>query len=388
MRPYVGGWGNYAEAPVPGETYLGGYFCWCLKSYRDSLSQILPIPNWIEAPELLNPQNNLSHYINFAFNYQNYKFICTDFNNRSHALPGWPGVMPDAATYDYTLNWLSEEIDSAELTKKRIVVLNHHPLLNDMHACFNANEIRIVSDCGLKNNKPIAVWFGGHMHPGGRPPDTTYYGSDTVAFVYTLGAAKDGDFGIVYVCDSALADIITYPIEFPLPVTIKFKADYVYETTFYPFSFHFDFGDGTDRTIIYPKDTCYHTYHVSNLYTDYKVALTVYNLVGGIPPSWRKICIAKRIKVMASPYAVDTAYVHEDEVKLTWSFDVPNLIDGYKIRRGNTWYDINNPNQKWFIITGLSPGQWDNYAVFAKVNGQLSPEGPGTYINVQTKWVG
>ncbi|MEO0162732.1 MAG: PKD domain-containing protein [candidate division WOR-3 bacterium] len=219
--------------------------------------------------------------------------------------------------------------------------------------------------------------------------DTTYYDDDTVAIVFTLnGACKDGTYGYVRIYDKAKATIVHTPPALPLPVAINFKANYQFiDNAYAPYNYHWDFGDGHTKTTFY--DTCSHIYHVSNLYNDYKVTLTVRNLVWEWPnpPTFRLISIAKRITVMASPYAVDTAFVHEDEVKLTWQFYAPGPIDGYRVRKGNTWFEINNPNQKWFVDTGVQPGQWYFYDVFAKVNGQLSPEGPGSHINVQTKWV-
>jgi hypothetical protein len=390
--PYYG-WGNSgSEASIPSDCYIGEYFYDAYETMFDSVN--LQFANWTKAPQFASSPDNYSYYLNSSFDYQNYKFVCVDFNSRNDAPYPWFGVNGEADVHVWSLDWINSMVDITTNEKRKIFVLGHHPLINraqgPVWGCFSAHEIHQISDAGLKNNKPPAYWVGGHVH--GDPAqriDTTYYDGDTVAFVFTLnGWCAAGTYGYVRVYDKAKATIVHTPTSLPLPVTIKFMADYEFiDNAYAPYNYHWDFGDGYTYTTFY--DYCYHTYHVANLYTDYKVTLTVRNLVWEYPnpPTFRLISIAKRIKVMASPYAVDTAFVHEDEVKLVWQFDVPGLIDGYKVRRGNTWYDINNPNQKWFIITGLSPGQWDNYAVFAKVNGQLSPEGPGTYINVQTKWV-
>jgi hypothetical protein len=345
-RPYTN---DDGESGIPDETYFGKYFYEAFAGIYDTNS--LQFANWSEGPyfSTVSPPDYNTYYLNSSFNYQNYQFINVDYNTRRHAQ--WPfgeyGTQPDADVGpppDHLLQWISQNVAKCNNEKRKLLCLGHQPLIPpeiwQYCYCYSPHEIHKVSDAGLWNNQPPAYWVGGHVHDGPSWPriDTTYYGSDTVAIVFTLNSAcKYGTYGYVRVYDKAKATIVHTPPSLPLPVTIKFMADYEFiDNAYAPYNYHWDFGDGYTYTTFY--DYCYHTYHVANLYTDYKVTLTVRNLVWEYPnpPTFRLISIAKRIKVMASPYAVDTAFVHEDEVKLVWQFDVPGLIDGYKVRRGNT----------------------------------------------------
>ncbi|MGQ9702921.1 MAG: PKD domain-containing protein, partial [bacterium] len=224
---------------------------------------------------------------------------------------------------DHLLQWITENVQKANNYKNKLLCLGHQPLIparvsGIYEYCYSAHEIHKVSDAGLKNNQPPAYWVGGHVHDGVSWPriDTTYCDSDTVAIVFTLNnPCKYGTYGYVRVYDKAKATIVHTPPSLPLPVTIRFKADYEWiDNAYAPFNYYWDFGDGETITTFY--DTCSHTYHVGNLYTDYKVTLCVRNWVWEYPnpPAFRHIATAKRIKVIASPYAVDTGFVHEDEV--------------------------------------------------------------------------
>jgi len=71
---------------------IGDYFYDAFKSQYDSLLCCFPLPQWQESPLLFTPtdvtgQTYPSHYLNFAFDYQQYRFISTDFNSREHAGP-------------------------------------------------------------------------------------------------------------------------------------------------------------------------------------------------------------------------------------------------------------------------------------------------------------
>lgn len=126
----------------------------------------MPIPNWKESPLLSNPtsvtgQGYPSYYTNFAFDYQNYHFIGTDWNTRCKAVSGWPGTNGFATVdkgqpYDYTWDWLHDEVTS----QKKIVVLAHHPCKVYYNTCFSGAELHEISQAGLKNNHPIARWVG------------------------------------------------------------------------------------------------------------------------------------------------------------------------------------------------------------------------------------
>ena len=237
-RPYARPDG---EAEIPGDCYFGEYFYNIFADifYWDSLH----FARWKVAPHFSTPDISYnSYYFNSAFTCQNFQFVNVDHNTREHAIwrPGepWPplGTQGDAKVDVpvYLLGWITQNVNDSENNKTKLLYLGHQPLITRRpwryYFCYTPHEVHQISDAGLKNNRPIAYWIGGHVHgDSAQRIDTTYYDSDTVAVVFTLnGACKDGTYGYVRVYDKAKARIDHYPSAFPLPVTLQFQAGYGY----------------------------------------------------------------------------------------------------------------------------------------------------------------
>ncbi len=233
--PYVGG--SDDDDQDDDEVTIGEYFYNGLKTQYDSLRYYFSIPNWKESSLLSSPTDVTghgypSHYFNFAFDYQEYHFIGTDWNTRDKAALWYPGThryadVDKGESYDYTWDWLHDEITD----KRRMIVLAHHPLLVVYYPilgkyCFSKAEIKEISEAGLKNNKPIAVWLGGHLHGSGADQDTAYVNDDqdTVAFVYNLEDARVGLYTLFHVYDSIKAEITCYPSSPLRYEPVEFKA--------------------------------------------------------------------------------------------------------------------------------------------------------------------
>ncbi len=219
--PYIGDPNGYIQQSSS-TVKIGEYFSNTFKGRYDSLRYFLPIPNWHYSSEctmaVSSSESYKSFYLNSAFDYQGYHFIATDFNTRGEAYFGYPGTSPCAdvdkgQTWDYSWDWLHGEITN----QRKMIILNHHPLMVYtiiVRYCFNPGGIADIRDAGLKNNRPIATWFGGHLHPGyGTYFERRTLGSDTLADVYNLNqASKDGYLYIVFVKDSvSIAEIYCEP---------------------------------------------------------------------------------------------------------------------------------------------------------------------------------
>ncbi|MEO0185792.1 MAG: PKD domain-containing protein [candidate division WOR-3 bacterium] len=389
--PYIGNSSSYMQQSAS-TVKIGEYFSNAFKSRYDSLRYFFAVPNWHYSNEcttaVSSSESYKSFYLNSAFDYQGYHFICTDFNTRGEAYLGLPGTSPCAdvdkgQSWDYSWDWLHNEITN----QRKMIILNHHPLMVMtivIRYCFSPSGISDIRDAGLKNNRPIATWFGGHLHPGhGTYFERRIIGSDTLADVYNLNqASKDGYLYIVFVRDSVnIAEIYCTPGGNPYSSDLDFIPYYYgYGSSNYAASYSWDFGDGGTSNQQNPT----HIYHLyANWDTLYKVTLTVTTNIG------KKVSWAKVIPVGATPYNLSTAFpgfVKEDSVKLLWSFDCPQLIDCYWVYRGGTQIDGDiPPNQKWYIDDGVHRGAQYVYQVYAKRGTVSSP--PCRTILVQIPWV-
>lgn len=97
------------------------------------------------------------------------------------------------------------------------------------------------------------------------------------------------------------------------------------------------------------------------------------------------------IAVTASPFNLHTEYVKEDSVKLKWSFDQPDKVQYYIVKRNNQ--DIAHPTTREFIDNtqnyGLQRGQTYNYEVSAHYYSWVGHgDSPAAKLyNVRVPWV-
>lgn len=141
-------------------------------------------------------------YQNYLFDYEDYRFIVLDFNGRSMAPAGYPGVPADPDLQN-TLYWLKTHLDNYDMRK--IIVFAHDPatdrnenfegkyILGKWWA-FDTDELdKITGDlkysdtevCGKRcYESKIRLWFAGHSHmnkvirlknSGGVGPSNNWY---------------------------------------------------------------------------------------------------------------------------------------------------------------------------------------------------------------------
>ncbi|MEO0137913.1 MAG: hypothetical protein ABIL40_07625 [candidate division WOR-3 bacterium] len=377
-------WPYTPDGEMPSsDVTIGGYFHDAFVKQYDSLKYFFPIANYQESNLLRSPTGITgydwpSYYFNFAFDYHQYHFICTDFNTREHAIIGY-GICPWADVYrdkpwGYTWNWLHNQISN-----QKMVIFDHHPYRG--HAsCFSPGEIHEIAEAGLLNNHPPARSIGGHMHSN----DVRWvlWDDDTICYCYTLEALKEGGLHLFHIRDSVNLIISQPEGNLVLPVTVYFQASYSYQGSYNaPINYYWEFGDGTGTYALTPT----HIYHLTaTLDTCFKVSVCVTKVDG------RAVYGAKMIKVTASPYNFHTVYVKEDSVKLVWDFDQPDKVQYYIVKRNGV--DIGHPTTKEFIDTqnnGLQRGQTYNYEVSVHYKSWVGhADSPAARLHgVQVPWV-
>ncbi len=204
------------EFPVT-ELIIGDWFYQHFHDQYDSLGERY-LASYSEHANLRSPEENTgqdyagSRYFNFKFEWQRVRFIVSDFNSRTEAEYGCHGTPGDADVHkgypwDHSWDWLQTNLDDLanNHADRGFIILDHHPLYNDMWSCFTAHEIHQISDAGLLNNQQHLCWIGGHVHDGVKEPQpyTTHYADDIVAYVYGVKHAYAGNYAIFEVYDQA-----------------------------------------------------------------------------------------------------------------------------------------------------------------------------------------
>jgi hypothetical protein len=195
--PYTYNGSGGIEMPSS-EVTIGIYFHDAFINQYDSLKYFFPLANW-EETELLRTPTDItgedwpSYYLNFAFDYHQYHFICTDFNSRHHAGWGYHGTPPDPDVYSeqpwgHTWQWLHQQISS-----QKMVIFDHHPYCPYFPpgSNFTKGEIHEIAQAGLLNNKPPARAIGGHKHS--EETHWVLWDEDTICYAYFVDALKEGE---------------------------------------------------------------------------------------------------------------------------------------------------------------------------------------------------
>ncbi len=166
MWPYYRKAGSFTQAAQPvGDKVFE-------ETFGDTFKQLaVKFPSLTRAPTPShNPQHKISsRFINYAFDFQGYHFICLDFVTRAAAPKGWPGVDGEADLHDFdggTWRWFKDHLKSRAGKGHKIVVFSHHPLLATPLFGFSDEEHRTLrtylSDGG--HGKDVLGYYAGHLH--------------------------------------------------------------------------------------------------------------------------------------------------------------------------------------------------------------------------------
>jgi hypothetical protein len=101
---------------------------------------------------------NPSDLQNYAFSYKGIKFIILDVVSRTGA-PG-KGVLPNAALWDSSLYWLTENLHPNEPT----IILSHHPLINHISAFPLIKDVYDIDEAITISKANVLANFAGHIH--------------------------------------------------------------------------------------------------------------------------------------------------------------------------------------------------------------------------------
>lgn len=177
--------------------------------YYETLKTLPPFGNWSECYHLNNVAEDVegsadSYFFNFSFDYQNYHFICSDWNSRQAALSGG-GSMWYPERYGYTRHWFFADFDQALSENRKIIILAHHPLSNDKVSSLVGLFFDEFLHQELRNRHPeidkFDYWFGGHHHK-----DFTT-STDEVHHYVEVGAAEKGWCKTVAIKDDYFLDL-------------------------------------------------------------------------------------------------------------------------------------------------------------------------------------
>lgn len=181
----------------------------------DNLSQSLPTwnngtrLNRIELPE----SQNHAYFQNYSFTFGNYLFALTDFATRSHAIPGYLGVLPEADLYNFpggSLTWLEQVINSyTNPLSENILIFAHYPMTKDPWAVvnsFSSSEYEAVLNILNPIQEHAGAWFAGHIHRDSEYGISSFTPfSPSIIKGYETDANKefsDGHFRLVKVWDN------------------------------------------------------------------------------------------------------------------------------------------------------------------------------------------
>ncbi|MBN2168681.1 MAG: metallophosphoesterase [Actinobacteria bacterium] len=113
-----------------------------------------------------------SYFTNYAFDYNGYHFICTDFNTRNRAPGEKEGSMPYADLYNSPLcrgTWLWYKIHLKTYMEKSpnsVITFSHQPLHINSSFTFNEEDYRVITDFLFENclQQRSPIWISGHCH--------------------------------------------------------------------------------------------------------------------------------------------------------------------------------------------------------------------------------
>ncbi len=132
--------------------------------------------NWDDGTRLTytwNTEANCpSYFQNFAFDYEGYHFICTDFNTRIAAFGPLKGTEPQADLMNFgggTWPWVMTHYESHRPTtpSENMLIFDHHPLTTGWLGAesFTTDEKNTITNfLGYSNADHTGWWSAGHTH--------------------------------------------------------------------------------------------------------------------------------------------------------------------------------------------------------------------------------
>ncbi len=231
----------------------GGFFKrYGFGDYYDSLKYVLPFGHWSESYYLrhlylyYHPGSGpfCTYFFDFSFDYQNYHFICGDFNTRHQASLGWGGSDPGTSVYSPHWKWFFQEVDKALNENREIVIISHHPFDHAHATNFGNDQICAMEDSlDLRGINYLKWWFGGHQHS--EYEITTLCNNDTtVKRVISVGATKDKWCKTVTVKTDYFLDFTKNINPLSDGMTYKFIGTINGGRGVIPSTYTFNFGDG------------------------------------------------------------------------------------------------------------------------------------------------
>lgn len=168
MWPYY--WATeetFAETPVPtGDEAFEGVFADHFAALASAFPSLTRAPTPTHNPDL----DASSYFINYAFDYQGYHFVCLDLGTRAAAPPEYPGVGPEAELHDFeggTWRWFKDRLEShANEAENKILIFAHHPPAVVAMFGLSPEGLDQFSSYieGSGYQRAIFGYFVGHLH--------------------------------------------------------------------------------------------------------------------------------------------------------------------------------------------------------------------------------
>ncbi len=155
---------------------------------------------------VIHPQTGQAHqFQNFAFTFNRYRFIITDFGTRRHAGRVEPGVGPSAELHDFpggSFPWLMQQLNQNATDTKSVCIFSHWPLMKEpirFHFAFDRKEYKALADSMFPYREKLSTWFSGHIHRSFSQYVTQPGHGETVIRCLETSANKKHEYGYLRV---------------------------------------------------------------------------------------------------------------------------------------------------------------------------------------------
>ncbi len=192
------------ESSIPnGDVFLNQVF----ENNFQTLSQSFSDFTDLRLQPSTSKEGHTMYLQNFAFTYQNHRFVFADFGTRKHAGKGEPGVGPGAEVFDHvgcTFPFLKNELQKAQSQDLKVVITAHFPLVYNaysFHYGFNRKEYQKITALLYDYRNIFQYWFCGHWHRNKITPITLIGETELIGLNIETKANKDHDMPSVRVVE-------------------------------------------------------------------------------------------------------------------------------------------------------------------------------------------